>query len=82
MNEADFFFAIQLDETTDITGEVHLLAFSRPVCNRDITKKYAFRKPLAETTKNQYILNVVVSYFSSHDLSRKSCIRVCTGGAP
>jgi hypothetical protein len=33
-------------------------------------------------TKGQYIPDVADSYFSSHDLSWKSCISICTGGAP
>jgi hypothetical protein len=43
------FLAIQLDETTDITDKVQLIAFSRFVCNADITEQFMFCKPLPET---------------------------------
>jgi hypothetical protein len=79
--EADY-FAFQLDESTDITGKAHLLAFSRFVCNGDIIEQFLFCKPLPELTKGQDLLDVVNSYFSPQDLSWKSCISICTDGAP
>jgi hypothetical protein len=67
INKADF-FAIQLDESTDITGKGQLLEFSRFVCNGNIIEQFLFCKPLLETTKGQDILDVH-SCFSSPDLS-------------
>jgi hypothetical protein len=61
IKEADF-FAIQLDESTDITGKAQLIAFSRTDCNGAITEQFLFCKPLPETTKGQDILNAVDSY--------------------
>jgi hypothetical protein len=52
------------------------------VCNGGITEPFLFCKPLPETTKGQAILDVVDIYFSSHDLSWKSCISKCMDGAP
>jgi hypothetical protein len=78
--EADF-FANQLDKSTDITGKAQFLAFSRFDCNRDIIKQFLFFNPLPETTKFQDNLDVVDSYFSSHDLSWKSCISICMDDA-
>jgi hypothetical protein len=81
IKEADY-FAFQLDKSTDITGKAQLLVFSRFVCNGDIIEQFLFCKPLSEITKGQDILDVVNSYFSPHDLSWKSCISICTDGAP
>jgi hypothetical protein len=39
IKEADF-FVVQLDESTYITGKFQLLAFSRYVCNEDITEQF------------------------------------------
>jgi hypothetical protein len=81
IKEADF-FAIQLDESTDITGKAQLLAASRLVCNGDITEQFLFYKPFPETTTGQDILDVVASYFSSQHLSWKLCISICMDDAP
>jgi hypothetical protein len=43
------YFAIQLDETTDITDKVQFLVFSRFVGNGYITEQFLFCKPLPET---------------------------------
>jgi hypothetical protein len=71
-----------LDESADITGKAQLLVITRFVCNGDITGQFLFCRPLSETTKGQVILDVVDSEFSSHDLSWKPRICICTDGAP
>jgi hypothetical protein len=40
------FFAIQLNESTDITGKAQLLALRKFVCNGDITEQFLSCKPL------------------------------------
>jgi hypothetical protein len=80
IKEADL-FAIHLGKLTDNTGKVQLLAFSRFVFNEHLTEDFLFCKSLPETTKDQDILDVVNSYFSSHVLSWKLCISICTDGA-
>jgi hypothetical protein len=41
IKEADF-FAVKLDELTDVTGKAQLLEFSMFVCNGDITNNCYF----------------------------------------
>jgi hypothetical protein len=82
MLKKTIFFAIQLDESTDITGKTQLLAFSKFVHNADIIEQFLFCKPLPETAKYQDILEAVDINFSCHDSSWKSCISICTEGAP
>jgi hypothetical protein len=54
----------------------------RYICNGDIIEQLLFGSPLPETTNGQDILDVVESYFGSHDLSWKSCVSIRTDGAP
>jgi hypothetical protein len=70
-----------LNESTDIV-KGQLLAISRFVYNRYITEQFVYGKQLPETTEVKDILDVVDSYFSSDDLSWKSCTRICTDGVP
>jgi hypothetical protein len=81
IKETFFFFAIQLDDSTDVTVKAQLLAFSMYVCNGDISEQFLFCKQLPETTKGQDILVVVDIYFNSHYMSRKICISICMSGA-
>jgi hypothetical protein len=75
-------FAIQFDESTDITGKAQLLAFRRFVFNGHAIEQFLFCKPLPETTNCQKSLDVVDSYFSFHDFSWKSSICICMDDAP
>jgi hypothetical protein len=43
---------------------------------------FYFANHTQETAKGQDILDIVDSYFSSHNLSWKSCISICPDGAP
>jgi hypothetical protein len=62
IGEADF-FAIQLNNSTDITGEEQLLPFSKFVCNGDIIEQFLLCKPRPETknAKTFLMLPMVVS---------------------
>jgi hypothetical protein len=63
INEADFFFAIQLDESTDITGKAQLLAFSRFVSNGDIIEQFLFKSDSQKQQKAKkfLMLSTVIS---------------------
>jgi hypothetical protein len=46
-----------------------------------ITEQFLFYEPLPESTNCQDILDVVDNDYSSHYLSRKYCISICTNGS-
>jgi len=75
-------FALQVDESTDISGKAQLLGFIRFIVDGEIIENFLFCKELSETTKGQDIFNVVTSYLDQHSLSWNLCEGVCTDGAP
>jgi hypothetical protein len=71
IKEADF-VAIQLDESSDITGKTQLLAFSTFFVTETSLNNFYFENH----SQKQQMLDVVDSYFCSYDLSWKSCINM------
>ena len=75
-------FALQADESTDISGKAQLLAFIRFVDDGEIIEQFFCCKELPETTKGQDIFETLNSYLESWNLSWDTCVGVCTDGAP
>lgn len=75
-------FALQVDESTDISGKAQLLAFIRTVVEDDFIENFFCCKELPETTRGEDIFNVLDAYLKSSDLSWADCIGICTDGAP
>ena len=75
-------FALQVDETTDITGKAQLLAFVRFENEGEIIENFLCCKELPETTKGHDIFNILSSNLESYNLSWNQCVGICTDGAP
>ena len=75
-------FALQVDESTDLSGKAQLLAFIRTVVEDDFIENFFCCKELPETTSCEDIFNVLDAYLKSSDLSWTDCIGICTDGAP
>ncbi|UYV72327.1 hypothetical protein LAZ67_9002655 [Cordylochernes scorpioides] len=77
-------FALQIDETTDITGKAHLIAFVRFIHENDIINQFLCCRELHEFTTGKNIFNVkkITSYLEEIKVSWKLCIGICTDGAP
>jgi hypothetical protein len=71
-----------LDDSTDINGKAQLLAFTRFVFVMETSLNNFYFANHSQKQQKADILDVVDSYFSSHDLSQKSCISICMDGAP
>lgn len=74
-------FALQLDESTDVSGEAQLIAFVRYRDISEINEHILFCKKLTGSTTGKDVFHVIDTFFSEHNLDWKSCIHVCTDGA-
>ncbi|GFT07556.1 SCAN domain-containing protein 3 [Trichonephila clavipes] len=75
-------FALQVDETTDITGNAQLIAFVRFIHENDTINQFLCCRELPDFTTGKHIFQVISSYLEEIKVSWKSCIGICTDGAP
>ena len=76
------FFAIQLDETTDVANLAELCVFVRYIHEGHLEDEFLFCSPLTTRTTAKDIFNFVNKFFDKHNLKWKHAIGVCTDGAP
>ncbi|XP_042203808.1 zinc finger BED domain-containing protein 5-like [Homarus americanus] len=75
-------FAIQLDESTDVSSCAQLLVFVRYVFLCDIKEEYLFCTQLEATTTAVDVMEKLSSFFTANRISWENCCGVCTDGAP
>lgn len=74
-------YALQVDESTDVAGKAQLLVFIRYIAGNQITEQFLCCRELVQTT-GQDVFSTVSDYLQSVDLTWKSCVGICTDGAP
>jgi len=72
------FFAIQLDESTDVA---QLLVYARFISENQVEEEFLFCSPLI-TTKAEDVMNMVSNFFQEEKLSWAKLVGVCTDRAP
>ena len=75
-------FAIQLDESTDITNCAQLLIFVRYVGKEGDKEEFLMNAALEATTKRDDIFQMVNSFFKQHSLKWENLRGCTTDGAP
>ena len=75
-------WAIQLDESTDISGKAQLLSFIRCIRNGRIINEYFFCRELISTSTGEDVFLIVNDSVKEFGLKWKDCVSVCTDGAP
>lgn len=75
-------FAMQLDESTDISKKCQLLSYIRFVADGSITEQFFSCTELLTTSTGLDIYNSISSTLEKNGLSWKNCISICTDGAP
>lgn len=76
------FFAIQLDETTDVAQLSQLLVYARFIFEKQVEEEFLFCNPLKTTTKAENVMDMVSNFFQEERLSWEKLVGVCTDGAP
>jgi zinc finger BED domain-containing protein 5/7/8/9 len=75
------FWAMQLDESTDVSGMAILLVFVRYFVKSTMQEELLMCRPLQTNATGEAIFNEVNGYLSSHGLSWDNCVDLCTDGA-
>jgi hypothetical protein len=71
-------FSIQVDESRGFSNKCHGVTFVRFVNHGEIQENFFCFKQLPETSKGQYICNVLTSYLGTKGLSWGKCVGICT----
>jgi hypothetical protein len=74
-------FALQLDESTDVSGKSQLIYFIRFVNGKKIIEQFLFCCELQTTITRVDIFNAVNNYFKENNMIWSNCISICTDGA-
>jgi hypothetical protein len=77
------YYALQLDESTDVANVAILLDFVRHI-NEDAgiaEEELLFYRPLKERTTGEDIFNLTNAYFAENEINLSRCIGICTDGA-
>ena len=75
-------FALQQDESTDISNLSQLLVYVRYVADERIIEELLFCQPLETTSKAVDVFQMLIDFFDKTELSWSKLVRVCTDGAP
>ena len=75
-------FALQVDESTDISGKAQLLSLIFRIFDGMIIEQFCCCKEQPETTKGQDVFETLTSYLGSWNLSWEMCVGICNDGAP
>ena len=75
------FYAIQLDESTDIAGLPQLSLFIRYISYGEVLEELLFCKTLQLHTRGEDIFKIIDGFFQDHSISWDKCAGICTDGA-
>ena len=75
------YFAIQMDETTDVVNIAQLMAFVRYEADGCIQEEFLFCLPLSTRTTAAEIFRVTDEFMSEKSVLWEKCIAFCSDGA-
>ena len=74
--EASPFYAIQLDESTDVAGFIQLSVFIRYIYNGEVSENLLFCKALPLHTKGEDIFKCLDAFFNEHSIPWENCAEI------
>ena len=77
-----FGFAIQVDESTDVTNCCQLLVYTRCTEGNDVKTELVMSEELSETTNGKDIFNLLDKFFKQNHLDWEKLVGCTTDGAP
>ncbi len=75
------YYALQLDESTDIAGQAQLLTYVRYLRDKAIEEDVLFCRPLQSHATGEAIFNVLDIFIRENGLAWDRCVGLCTDGA-
>jgi hypothetical protein len=75
------YYALQLDESTDVAGQAQLLTYVRYLRDKVIEEDVLFCRPLQSHTTGEAIFNVLDIFIRENGLAWDRCVGLCTDGA-
>ena len=75
-------FALQLDESTDISNLSPLLVYVRYVADERNNEEFLFCQLFEKKSKAVDVFQMLIDFFDKTDLSWSKLVGVCTDGAP
>ncbi|XP_026481385.1 zinc finger BED domain-containing protein 5-like [Ctenocephalides felis] len=75
-------FALQVDETTDVAKDAHLITYIRHVMENDIREELLFCKAIEGKATASEIFNIIDNFFIEKGILWENCVGLCTDGAP
>ena len=78
---ASEFYALQLDESTDVAGLAHVLVYVRYIHEGTIKEDMLFCKSLEKRATGEDIFKMLDTFVTSNGLMWTQCVGICTDGA-
>ena len=75
------YFAIQLDESTDVTNFAQLMMYVRYEFEQSVEEEFLFCEPLSGRTTATEIFKKVDDFMTSNEINWQNCVGVCSDGA-